>query len=161
MVVVSDSSLISGLLILDKLELLEKLYGKVYIPQSVTLELLKIQSKKDEIYEFLNYHWVKAVTITDLESYQRFRISLDEGESEAITLALELNADLLLIDELKGRQEAIKSGLNIVGLLGVLVEAKMKQLIPSVKAFLDTLIQNNFWIKPELYKAVLQSVGEV
>ena len=74
MVVVSDSSPISGLLILDKLELLEKLYGKVYIPQSVTLELLKIQSKKDEIYEFLNYHWVKAVTITDLESYQRFRI---------------------------------------------------------------------------------------
>jgi predicted nucleic acid-binding protein len=138
LVVVSDSSPISGLLILDKLELLEKLYGKVYIPQSVTLELLKIQSKKDEIYEFLNYHWVKAVTITDLESYQRFRISLDEGESEAI-----------------------KSGLNIVGLLGVLVEAKMKQLIPSVKAFLDTLIQNNFWIKPELYKAVLQSVGEV
>jgi predicted nucleic acid-binding protein len=161
LLIVSDTSPISGLLILDKLELLEKLYGEVYIPQSVNLELLKIQSKNKEINEFLNSPWVKVISITNIESYQRLRITLDEGESEAITLAIELNADVLLIDELKGRKEALKSGLNIVGLLGILVEAKTRELIPNLRTLLDTLIRNNFWIKPELYKAVLQSVNEV
>ena len=59
MIVVSDTSPISGLLILDKLDLLHNLYNEVHIPKKVSYELLKIQDKKYEIESFLNNHWVK------------------------------------------------------------------------------------------------------
>jgi predicted nucleic acid-binding protein len=160
MIVVCDTSPISGLIILEKLDLLYSLYNTVYIPQKVKIELLRIQDKKYDVEKFLNNNWVKIEAISKIELYNQFRISLDEGESEAITLAIELNANILLIDELKGRMEASKIGLNVVGLIGVLIESKVKQLIPSMKEMLDKLIQNHFWINPELYNKVLKLVNE-
>ena len=86
---------------------------------------------------------------------------MDEGESQAITLAKEMHADIILIDEIKGRNIATKAGLNVVGLLGVLVDAKSHGFITSLKPILDDLInQYGVWIKPELYAAVLTSVNE-
>jgi predicted nucleic acid-binding protein len=86
---------------------------------------------------------------------------LDRGEAEAIALALELNADLLLIDERKGRVAASQLGIRVVGILGMLVEAKQRGFVSAIKPIVDDLIrQAGFWIRNDLYNRVLQSVNE-
>lgn len=76
-------------------------------------------------------------------------------------LAIERHADLLLIDERRGRQIAVAAGLRVTGLIGALADAKRAGLIDSVKPVLDDLIQHaRFWIGPALYSAVLADLGE-
>ena len=90
-----------------------------------------------------------------------FSILLDEGESEAIALAMELRADLLLIDERKARLVARRFGSHHIGIVGMLIEAKQNGLIKAVKPFLDDLmIKAGFWISQKLYNRVLNETGE-
>jgi uncharacterized protein len=76
-------------------------------------------------------------------------------------LALELNADLLLIDERKGRAVGNSLGISMTGVLGVLIEAKSKGLILAVKPVLnDVITKAGFWVQPNLYTSILNAVGE-
>lgn len=161
MLVVSDTSPISGLLAIDKVVLLKQLYEIVIIPHGVKEELFKIKSKRIELENLFSNDWIQVREITDLQFYNELKKYLDEGESQAITLAKEMHADIILIDEIKGRNIATKAGLNVVGLIGVLVDAKSHSFITALKPILDDLInQYGVWIKPELYTAVLTSVNE-
>ena len=80
---------------------------------------------------------------------------MDPGEAEAIVLAIELEADALLIDEKKGRKIAEEHGIIITGLLGILIIAKSENLISEVKPILDKLIfETGFRINPKLYQDI-------
>ena len=86
---------------------------------------------------------------------------LDPGESEAIVLALDTQADLLLLDERKARAVAARLGVRFIGLLGVLLEAKRRGHILSVKPLLDSLIvKAGFWLGSQVYSRALREAGE-
>lgn len=91
---------------------------------------------------------------------QILRWRLGNGEREAIALAVELQADFLLLDELAGRRAAISLGPKVLGTLGILLQAKERNLIPAVKPLVEQLLGFGFYADEELIVRVLQSAGE-
>lgn len=172
MIVVSDTSAITSLAAIQHLSLLPELYTHVLIPEAVYRELADINPPGTGTLEVQSAPWLQVRQVTARNVVEQFQneARLDPGESEAIplwglrfaiALALELNADLLLIDERRGRAEADRLGLRITGLLGILVEAKRKTLITTVKPLMDTLITTSeFRVSPALYKQILEIVDE-
>jgi predicted nucleic acid-binding protein len=160
MIVVSDTSPITNLIKLNKLNLLLQLYKIVLIPEQVYEELIAVSGFKN-ILE-LN-EWIVVKTISDQDSFFKLKQKVDYGEAAAIILAKESGADLLLMDDLSGRIEARKEGLKIIGLIGVLIQAKQKGLIQNLKDVLVELMSEEirFRVSEQLFEEALKSVGEV
>ncbi|OGA03314.1 MAG: hypothetical protein A3H35_05740 [Betaproteobacteria bacterium RIFCSPLOWO2_02_FULL_62_17] len=86
---------------------------------------------------------------------------LTVGEAEAIELARELHADRLLIDERKGRKLAVAEGVAVIGLLGVVLLAKRRQIISSARVLLQRLEDEaGMYLSEEIKNAALLTVGE-
>lgn len=158
-VVVSDTSVISNLAQVGLLSILKELYTEILIPEKVKEEL---EADKGAQYNLSQSTWIKTVTLNDVSLYAELLTYLDAGEAQAIALAKELGAGLLMIDERKGREIAKDHGLIIVGLLGLLLEAKSEAIINEVKPILDKLIYEvGFRISPKLYRFVLKNAEEL
>lgn len=153
MIVVSDTSLVSNLLNIGRESLLPQIFGQVLIPPSVERELLRFHR---ELPDFL-----KRVAPTDQVRLSRLRGELDPGEAEAICLACESKADRLLIDESLGRAVALREGVPIIGLVGVLVLAKQRGLLVSIAPLLQQLEQvAGFRLSQSVKESALRAVGE-
>lgn len=163
MIVVSDTSSLNGLAIIDYLSLLQQLYGQVLIPPAVAAELERGSQEDARIAVALSLDWIEIYQPSNqplIEELQN-QYHLDLGESEAIALALELNADELLIDERLGRREALRLGLSITGLLGILLVTKHRGWVSEIRPIIDRLINEaNFRISDSLYQEVLGTAGE-
>lgn len=161
MIVVSDTSCISNLLFINELELLQKIYSKIFIPLAVYNDILALEKGGRNMNYFQSREWI----IVQNDFTRNISLlppkNIDAGEAEAIDLAIYLKADRLLIDERKGSVLAKELGITTIGLLGILKIAKENHLILSVKKLLDQLIENNFWLSSELYNIVLKSANEL
>lgn len=156
MLVVSDTTAISNLLQINSLDLLQKIYGKVVVPKAVEKELLVLGKLGFPIRDVLAWPWVETKVLSDASLYRPLFEELDEGEAESIALAIELQASYLLIDEKKGRQAAKDNNLQIIGTLGVIIEAKRKGRISNIRSTMDELRKIGFWISTSLYQRVLE-----
>ena len=125
MIVVSDTTPLISLLKIDRIDLLEKLFGQVLIPQAVFEELTADERFKLEADQISSKQFiiVKAVQNSESASILKRATGLDQGESEAIVLTDELNADVLLMDEAKGRAVSSQMGLKVMGTIGILMAA--------------------------------------
>ena len=154
MIVVSDTSAISALLQIRRADLLSASYGEVFIPEAVRNELCVGHA---QIPDF-----IRTVPIVDRTFFARLRQEIDEGEAEAIVLASELKADDLLMDETKGRRVAIREGMHVIGLLGVLLETKLRGIAPSIRPIIEQLEHEaSFRVATSLKEAVLRAAGEL
>ena len=163
MIIISDTSIITNLAAIQHLHLLPQLYNQVIIPEAVYRELIDIDPPVPGSVEVQAATWIEIRQVVNSNALERLQqeVRLDLGESEAIALALELSADLLLIDERRGRAEANRLGLRITGILGILVEAKHQNLILAVKPLMDALIATSeFRISSALYNQILNMVDE-
>jgi predicted nucleic acid-binding protein len=161
MIIVSNSSPLINLARISKLDILRQLYGNIVIPEAVWDEVVVKGYKYPGAKEIKESTWIKVQTVHNKYLVQALRQYLGAGEAEAIALALELKAGLLLIDDHIGRETARHFGLKYIGLIGVLIEAKHKGFIHQIKPYLDALRDiAGFRIREELYYRVLQEVGE-
>lgn len=159
--VVSDTSCIANLIVIGELPLLHRIYERIVIPPKVHEEVVALDKCKVDLSAFSNAKWIE-VLIPDKEHIALVRkYLLDEGETEAIALGLQIQADVLLIDELDGRRAANRLGLETTGLLGVIAKAKKQSEIPSAKFLFDKLINEaGFRVGKDLYEKVLRNLDE-
>jgi uncharacterized protein len=162
MIIVSDTSVLINLAWLDKLFLLHELYGDLLIPPAVWHEVVEKGARKPGATEVKAAGWIQVREVANKDLVRALRQDLDAGEAEAIALAVEVDADLLLMDERLGRATAQHFGLRYIGLIGVLLMARQQKLIAEIKPDLDRLRQvAGFYISESLYNRVLKDAAEL
>ena len=148
-VVITDTSCLIAFSKIEALEILHKLYKRVIVSKEIAKEFGEQLPFWIEIHETSNKNYQKIL-----------EISLDKGEASAIALAFEFENVLLVLDDLKARKEAQKLGFKITGTLGILFGAKEKNIISSLKIYLDKLQQTDFRIADNIILELLKKSKE-
>lgn len=164
MIVVSDTTPLISLLKIERLDLLEKLFGQVFIPQAVFDELTvdeRFVSEANQIKQ-KTFIVVKMVQNSKSASILKRATGLDQGESEAIVLTDEMDADLLLMDEAKGRAVSSQMGLKIMGTIGILIAAYEEKELTSdeVRECIEGLQKAGRHIGRRHYQMLLDRLGD-
>jgi predicted nucleic acid-binding protein len=151
-IVVSNSSPLIALDQIDQLHLLTDLFVSLRIPPAVAAEVAPTLPTLPS--------WVQVTSLGQPNPPEALRLSLGKGEREALSLAHELKADWLIVDDLPARQAARTLGLRVTGTLGVLLAAKRRGLIERLRPSLDRLLRESFFMSPALYDELLERAGE-
>lgn len=157
-IVVNTSPWIA-LSICGQIPLLNKLYTEVYIPIAVKEEIMAGGEQGFGVNELRTSSWIKIEKVIDIEK-ARLLYELEQGESEVIILAKEKGIKQVLIDEKVARLQAKVLGLKVIGTLGLLLKAKKKGFLPSIKPYIIKMLENGIWTKEEIVKGILKEAGE-
>ena len=163
MIVVADTTPIITLMKLNRLDLLEKLFGTVVVPNAVYEELISNSKYLAEVQVIVECPFLKRLEVFERQSIKILRevVGLDAGESEAIALAEEKGADLLIIDERKGRRVAKQMELNITGTIGILLQAFDCKILSreEILSCSQKLRNSSIRISDALFELVLEHVN--
>lgn len=157
MILVADCSALIALSACHQLELLEKLFKSVVVPEAVYHEAI-VSNKKEaqELKQYLN----DKVQKVDMKNYVFLDGFADAGETEAMLLYKQISADKLLIDDKRGRKVAKMNNISIVGSLGVLLVAKEKGFINEISPLLQKIECSDIHLSQQLIITVLDLAGE-
>ena len=160
MLVVCDTSPIRALQTLHRVDLIKALFGGAIMPPAVAAELA-IDAPEVGVFSVSDYPFLAVRTPADVRQVEALRRELGPGESEALVLAAEIRANYVLIDESIGRRVAARMGLEALGVLALLVEAKTKGLVESVAPLMHELeVRINFRVSTEVRRIILRDAGE-
>jgi len=162
MLVVSNTSPLSNLAIIRRLDLVREQLGSLVIPPAVQTELQRNPQPEARaaLRNAMKAGWIRVMPLAEPVPSD-FAQALDLGEAEALSLALQAKATLVLLDESAARLRAAQLGLSCTGVLGLLRRARQTGRIPSLKAEIYALRDEaHFFISPALEMALLISVGE-
>ena len=157
--VVVNTTPIIALALIGHLDLLQHLYGEVMIPPSVRTEVLAGGPGGVGVAELQSADWIRIAPLQDPQRADLLS-DLDRAEAEVIALALELNAELVIIDERLGRRHAKRLGLKLTGTLGVLLKAKEQKLVPVVEPLIGQLRQGGIWLGDAVVAETVKLAGE-
>ena len=162
--VISDSSILIHLTRINRLSLLERIFGRIAVTPNVWHEVVDKGTGRvgvTEICRARELGWIEVVSPENDALLRLLRRELDDGEAEVIALAVERQADLVLLDEWEARRIADLYGLAKTGVIGILIRAKRDGHIASLRAEIDKLRDpGGFWIDESLYLRALSVVGE-
>jgi len=156
--IVSNTTPLIHLAKIGKLNLLYEFFGQVNIPKAVYAEC--IDEKYEESVDIKNSDWLLVNSVSNKNLVTALQSDIDKGESEAIALALEINADLILLDDADARRIARLYDLQITGTIGILLRAKYEGKISSFHKAINQLQDSGFWINKNLKKQLLVEAGE-
>ncbi len=159
MLVISNTSPLLNLAIIDHLHLIEQQFGEIIIPKGVFVELRISENLKgsQELRQAIKKGWIKVKEVQNKAFVQLLRRELDLGETEAIALAIESKADLLLLDEREGRKIARNFNVKITGIMGIILKAWHQEKIVSVEDVINQLRTDaHFHISAKLEQQILQ-----
>ena len=145
------------------MDLLRTQFREIWIPGVVQRELDRLTHAKAlrDIHKALSDGWIKSQALRDDRVARFLATNLDPGEAEAIALAMELSADRILLDERDARKAAERAGLQVTGVLGVLLRAKKDGKIHAVKLDIEALrTRARFFVSEQLEKEILAVAGE-
>jgi len=157
--VIANSSPLITLSLVKKLNIFKELYGKIIIPQAVFDEIIPKDKGKhgiEEIESAIASGWIIQRKIRNRMAVEMLLSELDLGEAEAIVLAREKKANLVILDNREPRRVAKSLGLKIMGTLGVLKHAHTLGLVEDLKDILDEIRLKGFWISQDLYNEILK-----
>jgi uncharacterized protein len=154
--VIADSGPIFSLALIDRLDILNKLFDDVRIPEAVWNEITYDKTKLDhlKLFDFFKHKTCQV------KGFNELTFLMDYGESESVILYKELQADFLLIDDKKARKIAENLGINCIGLIGLLSIAKDKGLVKMLRPIFETFLQNKRFYSVALLNAILLAKGE-
>jgi predicted nucleic acid-binding protein len=160
-IVVADTSVLINLCRVRQGDLLKRLFHDVVIPPAVAAEFLRLTAAVPRFASLSLPAGIRLQAPSVVFPAVRAAAGLDAGESAALSLALEIHANAILLDERRGHEVAVALGLPTIGLLGILLRAKATGILPSVRSIIDTLQRDaGFWISDSLRKQVLHLAGE-
>ena len=160
---VANSSILIALSTIKQLELLPQRFPKgILIPQAVWREVVETGKGQPGATEVSTSMWISVREVKNESLVHLLRIELDEGEAEAIALCLEQHTNEILLDEKDARRVARRTGLSVLGTVGILIWAKRAGLITNLQEQLDMLQkEGQFRLSQSVYKEALRTVGEV
>lgn len=162
MIVVSNTSPLTNLAAIGRIGLMPLLFEQIHIPDAVWQELHSGNVAWPGRKEVDAAKWIIRNSVPASPLISELMTDLGPGEAEAIALALDLKADLVLLDEKEGRRKARHVGLKVMGVGGVLLAAKTRRHLTEVRSCLDDLRQlAGFYLGEDVYRALLVAANEV
>lgn len=155
--VILNNTPLVALYVLGRLDLLRDLFGEVMIPPAVHAEFMAIDRAVRES-ALADAPWISVASLANPRRVLAFT-GLDEGEAAVLALAEELDGTAV-IDERKARRYARRLGLPLTGTLGLLLLAKERHLLTSVRTAVDALLAAGLYLNPDLVTEVLRLAGE-
>jgi len=152
--VVSDTSPLLNLALIEQLELLKTQFSRITVPQQVWAEIAAGEAGLDALRELRDTEFLSVVEVDQSNLFTEIRHELDRGETAAICYAIEHDADLILLDEKDGRQVARRHDLTMTGVIGILLRGDKDDQI-ELEDELDALREAGFWISDDLYSEIL------
>ena len=160
MILVLDSSALIALARIGRMDLLQQLARRVYIPEAVYAEVVGRGQGRMGSAEVSQASWLAVTRVQDQAEVSRLRAQVGRGEAEAIILAREIQADFVVLDDAVAHRLAVDHGTRVVGVMGLLLYAKQLGKIPVVQPLLDDLRTAGFFIDEALYHLLLRQASE-
>jgi predicted nucleic acid-binding protein len=158
--IVCDSTALIGLAKIGNLELFEKIFGEIFVPNAVFVEVVDRGKGRPGTKEVQDARWIRKRTVKDNRTVEMLVAEMGRGEAEVLVLGKELNADWLILDDERARNSAQSAEFHIIGLGGILLLAKQSGFIPAVKPLLDQLESKNFRLGIRVRKEILKKANE-
>ena len=159
--IISNATPLINFSMIGELGILKQLFNTIVVPEAVWHEIVIKGEAYPSAGAIRQSDFLSRQRISNTMLFHTLSMNLSAGETETIVLAIERNAQLVLLDELEARSVAKHFRLKFMGSIGCLIEAKQRGIIPQIRSYLDRMKSSaKFWVDDRLYERIMKDQGE-